>query len=90
MSTILVEYMDVTPLVEALLDGTETLKTLLEQQDSLPDRIVCFLSILELARLNHVDFTQRSHLSSITLIPNYTTTIPDVAIYELESSEESA
>ena len=76
--------------LEALLEGTSTLYSLLEQQSSLPDRIVCFLSVLELARLNHVDFTQDHHLASIHLIPNYTSDIPEVAIYELESSEESA
>ena len=44
-----------------LLDGPMTLNELLVHQDGLPDRIICFLSVLELARHHHIDFEQKEH-----------------------------
>ena len=77
-------------ILETLLGGKSQLNHTFQIQTSLSDRIVCFLSVLELARLNHIDFTQKNHLSPIVLDPRYSQHIPKIALYELENIEDSA
>ena len=77
-------------ILESLLQGTKSLQNLLRSQEGLPDRIVCFLSVLELARLNHIDFEQEAHLTEISIQPKYSHTIPEIEIYELNHQEDSA
>jgi chromatin segregation and condensation protein Rec8/ScpA/Scc1 (kleisin family) len=70
-----------------LLHGPSTLNELLLNQDHLPDRIVCFLSVLELARHNHIDFEQQAHLSPIHITPSFSEVIPDLPVYDEQQQE---
>ena len=69
-------------ILDHLLQGPSTLNELLLHQDLLPDRVVCFLSVLELARHNHLDFHQKSHLAPIHIQPSFTDTIPELPLYD--------
>ena len=70
-----------------LLHGPSTLNELLLNQDHLPDRIVCFLSVLELARHNHIDFEQQAHLAPIHITPSFSEVIPDLPVYDEQQQE---
>lgn len=72
-----------------LLDGPSTLNELLLHQDQLPDRVVCFLSVLELARHNHLDFHQKNHLTPIHITPSFSDVIPELPLYD-EQQESGA
>ena len=76
-------------ILNRLHTGSCTLNDLLLKQDTLPDRIVCFLSVLELAKLNHLDFEQRAHLKPLHLSPCFSEVIPELPIYDQEEQYES-
>ena len=73
-----------------LLDGASTLNELLLHQDTLPDRVVCFLSVLELARHNFLNFSQKEHLSPIHITPSFSGEIPELPLYEDEYQAQEA
>jgi|GEM_PF-1397816 len=70
-----------------LKEGTCTLNDLLLKQDSLPDRIVCFLSVLDLAKLNHLTFDQQEHLKSFYLTPCFSDRTPELPLYDSETEQ---
>jgi segregation and condensation protein A len=73
-----------------LLSGSTTLNALLLNQDTLPDRIVCFLSVLELARHNYINFEQKEHLSPIHISPLFSGEIPKLPLYDEELVQQES
>ena len=74
-------------ILNRLHKGSCTLNDLLLKQDTLPDRIVCFLSVLELAKLNHLGFEQRAHLKPLHLSPCFSEVIPELPIYDQQEEQ---
>ena len=52
-----------------LQNGQVMLHDILLRLHNKADRIVCFLTVLELARLEYLDFFQQNHLQPIVITP---------------------